>query len=58
MSVKFKTKKGRTMVLNREEFITLCKILHERGQARKAFDEDRAAEKTAKKGGITRVKDG
>lgn len=58
MSVKFKTKKGRTMMLNREEFITLCKILRERGQARKAFDEDRAAEKTAKKGGITRVKDG
>ena len=50
MSVKFKTKKGRTMMLNREEFITLCKILHERAQARKAFDEDRAAEKTAKKG--------
>ena len=46
------------MMLNREEFITLCKILHERGQARKAFDEDRAAEKTAKKGGITRVKGG
>lgn len=58
MSVKFKTKKGRTMVLNREEFITLCKILHERGQARKAFDEDRAAEKTVKKGDITRVKGG
>lgn len=58
MSVKFKTKKGRTMMLNREEFITLCKILHERGQARKAFDKDRAAEKTAKKGGITRVKGG
>jgi len=46
------------MMLNREEFITLCKILHERAQARKAFDEDRAAEKTAKKGGITRVKGG
>lgn len=58
MSVKFKTKKGRTMMLNREEFITLCKILHERTQARKAFDEDRAAEKTAKKGGITRAKGG
>lgn len=58
MSVKFKTKKGRTMMLNREEFITLCKILYERAQARKAFDEDRAAEKTAKKSGITRVKGG
>ena len=58
MSVKFKTKKGRTMMLNREEFITLCKILRERAQARKAFDEDRAAEKTAKKGGITRAKGG
>ncbi len=58
MSVKFKTKKGRTMMLNREEFITLCTILNERAQARKAFDEDRAAEKTAKKGGITRVKGG
>jgi hypothetical protein len=58
MSVKFKTKKGRTMMLNREEFVTLFKILHERAQARKAFDEDRAAEKTAKKGGITRVKGG
>jgi len=58
MSVKFKTKKGRTMVLNREEFITLCKILHEKARVRKAFDEDRAAEKTAKKGGITRVKGG
>ena len=45
MSVKFKTKKGRTMMLNREEFTSLCKILWERAQARKTFNEDKKAEK-------------
>lgn len=58
MSVKFKTKKGRTMMLNREEFITLCKILKERATVIKEFNKDKAAEKKKEKGGITRVKGG
>jgi hypothetical protein len=45
MSVKVKTKKGRTMMLNREEFQQFMKILWERGQAHKAYKADKEKEK-------------
>ena len=45
MSVKIKTKKGKTLVLNREEFQQIMRVLWERGQAHKAYKADKAKEK-------------
>lgn len=44
MSVKVKTKKGKTFILNREEFQQFMKILWERGQAHKAYKADKEKE--------------
>lgn len=41
MSVKVKTKKGKTFVLNREEFQQFMKVLWERAQAHKAYKADK-----------------
>lgn len=45
MSVKVKTKKGKTYVLKRDEFMRFMKTLWERAQAQKAFREDKEEEK-------------
>ena len=45
MSVKVRTKKGKTYVLNREEFQRFMRILWERGQAHKAYKADKEKEK-------------
>lgn len=45
MSVKIKTKKGRTLVLNREEFQQVMRVLWERAQAHKAYKADKEKEK-------------
>lgn len=44
MSVKVKTKKGKTYVLKRDEFMRFMKTLWERAQAQKAFREDKEEE--------------
>lgn len=45
MSVKVRTKKGKTFVLNREEFQQFMRVLWERGQAHKAYKADKEKEK-------------
>lgn len=45
MSVKVRTKKGKTYVLNREEFQRFMRTLWERGQAHKAYKADKEEEK-------------